>query len=161
MPSWESVSEGKVGGEREELLGVPMDPATHAGGLHLFEGLELLDGEGVSKDERRILECAPNRPLVVMSWIVEAWAQRQTQKPVTAEGEPAGGSGIRVSPPILARTYTHMSEVQLAYNQLLKIAVTPVPFPYCQAANARLNTNPNLRPHPNPKSNPDGGCTAR
>ena len=85
-------------------------------GCNLFAGLELLDGEE-HEDERRILECAPNRPLVVMSWITEAWVQRQHEKtlmPGAKVGDPPVQkySGIRVSPPILARTFQHMSEAR-------------------------------------------------
>jgi len=107
---------------------------TRAGGLELFQGLEMVEGPEHA-EARRILEASPNRPLVVMSWIMEAWVSRQSDRPMMPGSKPGDRpkpSGIRVGPPVLARTYQHMSETMFAYNQLVKIAVTPVPFPYCQ-----------------------------
>jgi len=107
---------------------------SYAGSIDLFSGDEILQGDEFA-EERRILSSAPNRPLVVMSWISETWVKRQHDRPSLSqpEGPPVRkGSGIRVAPPVLARTYQQMSEIMLAYNSLMKIACCPVPFPYCQ-----------------------------
>jgi len=118
----------------QECLREPDDSSfngTCAGDLNLFDGLGILDGDEYA-EERRILSTAPNRPLVVMSWIAEGWVKRQSDKPRLHPGEPPKPSGVRVGPPVLARCYQTMSEIMVGYNMLLKIACTPVPFPYCQ-----------------------------
>jgi len=96
-----------------------------------FFGAQLFAKEE-GKSERAILINAPNRPLVVISWITEQWVQRQQETPHPPGLAQPCKSGLRVADPVQARSYQNLSEAVLAINQLLKIATVPVPFPYCQ-----------------------------
>jgi predicted membrane chloride channel (bestrophin family) len=77
-------------------------------------------------EEAEALSRCPNRPLRIMHWMSLSVSERWDE------------GGFRCPPPVLARTYLHLTDAMNAYNAAWKIARTPFPFPYAQLSLAFL-----------------------
>merc|ERR1712107_452284 len=75
-------------------------------------------GGHMNHEETRVLRLATDRVMIVMYWIVFDLA--------------AISNDLDIAPPIQSRMYQELSNGMLAFNQALKVADVPFPFPYAQ-----------------------------
>jgi len=72
----------------------------------------------VTKAEAELLRNCEDPTHMVASWMIRGITVRQRE------------GGVSVPPPILSRVYQELSNAMLGYNNALKVATTPFPFPY-------------------------------
>ncbi|HBF26304.1 MAG TPA: hypothetical protein DDW61_00785, partial [Actinobacteria bacterium] len=72
----------------------------------------------VTKAEAELLRKCEDPTHMVASWMIRGITVRQRE------------GGVSVPPPILSRVYQELSNAMLGYNNALKVATTPFPFPY-------------------------------
>lgn len=74
----------------------------------------------MTEEELLALRCANDRVLLISGWIVESITRKLQM------------GDLKVPPPIMSRVYQELSNGALGYNQALKVAMVPFPFPFAQ-----------------------------
>lgn len=93
-------------------------PHTETGSRSL--GMELIDIQGLDEMTLRSLHSTDQRTQLVLHWLQGAITDALT-------------AGIlNIPPPLLTRVFQELSNGLMAFNQALKVADIPFPFPYAQ-----------------------------
>lgn len=127
FPAFKAV--GKTAGPAEMVLKAPTmhlagskttDSKSSSGSKHQRYDLRnyLVVRQVPSDDERLLLEQSTDPASVVMYWIVHDLAEISKD--------------LAIAPPIQTRMYQELSNGMLGFNQCVKLADVPFPFPYAQ-----------------------------
>mmetsp|Transcript_8940 Transcript_8940/g.24819 ORF Transcript_8940/g.24819 Transcript_8940/m.24819 type:complete len:366 (-) Transcript_8940:80-1177(-) len=99
-----------------------------------LSSLDIIDGQSLDWKTRQAFLSSSNKVELVFQWIQSVMVSGCEQKVFT------------IPPPILARAFNELADGMVKFNDCMKIAVMPFPFPYAQATLILLSLHSLITP---------------